>query len=68
MDQIAQRVRESAVATQQSARACQDSSELALAFENMVRSFLLLATPDDKLQLEAIDSRFRGVHELEGAP
>ena len=52
MDQIAQQVKESAVATQQSARACQDLSELALAFENMVRSFLWLATRDDKLQLE----------------
>jgi hypothetical protein len=56
------------VATQQSARACQDLSELALAFENMVRSFLWLATRDDKLQLERTDSRFRGVHELDGAP
>jgi hypothetical protein len=40
------------VATEQSARACQGLSELALALPNMVRSFLLLAAGDDKVQLE----------------
>ena len=52
VDQIAQTVKESAVATQQSGRACQDLSEWALAFENMVPSFLLPATGHDKLRLE----------------
>jgi len=36
MDQIAQLGKESAVAAQQSAKACQDLSELALALQNMV--------------------------------
>jgi methyl-accepting chemotaxis protein len=52
MDQIARLVKESAVATQQSAKACQDLSELALALQNMVGSFKLLAARDDELRLE----------------
>lgn len=52
MDQIAQLGKESAVAAQQSAKACQDLSELALALQNMVGSFKLLAARDDKVQLE----------------
>jgi hypothetical protein len=57
------------VATRQSARACQDLSEFALAFENMVRSFLLLAARDDKLQLERPTRASRSPRtQLEGAP
>jgi methyl-accepting chemotaxis protein len=41
MDQIAHLVKESAVASQQSAKACQDLSELALALQNMVSAFRL---------------------------
>jgi methyl-accepting chemotaxis protein len=50
MDQIAKLVKESAAASQQSAKACQDLSELALSLQNMVGSFKLLAARDDKLQ------------------
>lgn len=50
MDQIAKLVKESASASQQSAKACQDLSELALALQNMVGSFKLLAARDDKLR------------------
>jgi methyl-accepting chemotaxis protein len=43
MDQIAQLVKGSAVAAQQSAKACQDLSELALSLQNMVGNFKLTA-------------------------
>lgn len=43
MDQIAQLVKGSAVAAQQSAKACQDLSGLALNLQNMVGSFKLMA-------------------------
>jgi|HubBroStandDraft_6_1064221.scaffolds.fasta_scaffold83940_3 hypothetical protein len=33
-----------------------------------VRTFLLLAARDHRLQVRATDSRFRGVHEPKGAP
>jgi methyl-accepting chemotaxis protein len=49
MDQIAQLVRGSAEAAQQSAKACQDLSELALDLQNMVRSFKLEAARENKL-------------------
>jgi len=49
MDQIAQLGQESAVAAQQSAKACQDLSELALALQNMVGSFKLSAKREDKV-------------------
>ena len=45
-----QRVKESAVATQQSARGCQDLSALALTLRNLVSSFLLLAARDDNFR------------------
>lgn len=41
MDVITELVKESAVSAQQSAKACQDLSELALALQNMVGSFKL---------------------------
>jgi methyl-accepting chemotaxis protein len=41
MDQIAELVKGSAVAAQQSAKACQDLSDLALTLQNMVGSFKL---------------------------
>jgi methyl-accepting chemotaxis protein len=43
MEQITQLVKESATAAQQSAKACQDLSELAMALQNMVDSFKLTA-------------------------
>jgi methyl-accepting chemotaxis protein len=43
MDQIAELVKESASAAQQSAKACQDLSDLALALQNMVGSFKLVS-------------------------
>ena len=52
MEQIAQLGKESAVAAQQSAKACQDLSELALALQNMVGSFKLLAKRSAKLRPE----------------
>ncbi|MFZ0416849.1 MAG: methyl-accepting chemotaxis protein [Candidatus Sulfotelmatobacter sp.] len=52
MEQIAQLGKESAVAAQQSAKACQDLSELALALQNMVGSFKLLAERNAKLRPE----------------
>ncbi|MFZ0320085.1 MAG: methyl-accepting chemotaxis protein [Candidatus Sulfotelmatobacter sp.] len=48
MDQIAQLGKESAVAAQQSAKACQDLSELALALQNMVGSFKLQTHDEEK--------------------
>ena len=50
MDQIAQLVKESADASQQSAKACQDLSELALALQNMVGSFKLEAAHGEKME------------------
>ena len=50
MDQIAQLGKESAHASQQSAKACQDLSDLALALQNMVGSFKLDAAPAEKMQ------------------
>lgn len=50
MEQIAKLVKESAVASQQSARACQDLSELALTLQNMVGSFKLAAVPENVLR------------------
>ncbi|HZW79811.1 MAG TPA: methyl-accepting chemotaxis protein [Candidatus Deferrimicrobiaceae bacterium] len=47
MDQIAHLVKESAVAAQQSAKACQDLSELALALQSMVGSFKLQAAREE---------------------
>jgi methyl-accepting chemotaxis protein len=47
MDKIAELVKESAVATQQSAKACQDLSELALAQQNMVKMFKLAEARTD---------------------
>lgn len=44
MDQIARLVKESAIGSQQSAKACQDLSELAMALQNMVGSFKLADT------------------------
>jgi methyl-accepting chemotaxis protein len=41
MDRIAQVVKESTVSAKESAKACQDLSELALALQNMVASFKL---------------------------
>ena len=41
MDQIARLVKESAIGTQQSARACQDLSGLALDLQKMVGNFKL---------------------------
>ena len=55
MDQIAQLGKESAVAAQQSAKACQDLSELALALQNMVGSFKLLAERENKFQLDNLN-------------
>jgi methyl-accepting chemotaxis protein len=52
MDQIAHVGKESAVAAQQSAKACQDLSELALALQNMVGSFKLLAARNDRFRPE----------------
>ena len=52
MDQIAHLVNESAVAAQQSAKACQDLSELALALQSMVGSFKLQAARVDMLPAE----------------
>ncbi len=43
MDQISNLVKESAAAAQRSAKACQDLSQLALALQNMVGSFKLVA-------------------------
>jgi hypothetical protein len=40
------------VAAQQSAKACQDLSELALALQNMVGSFKLLAARQDRFRPE----------------
>ena len=48
MDQIARLVNESAVSSQESAKACQDLSELALALQNMVGSFKLPGPRDGK--------------------
>jgi methyl-accepting chemotaxis protein len=50
MDHIAMLVKEAAVAAQQSAKACQNLSELALAQQNMVGSFKL---PEQKNKLSA---------------
>ena len=55
MDQIAHLGKESAAAAQQSAKACQDLSELALALQNMVGGFKLLAARDDAPHLEKLD-------------
>jgi methyl-accepting chemotaxis protein len=55
MDQIAQLGKESAVAAQQSAKACQDLSELALALQNMVGSFKLQAESEDKFQSQDLE-------------
>jgi methyl-accepting chemotaxis protein len=52
MDQIAQLVNESAVGAQQSAKACQDLSELALALQSMVGSFKLRVARVDLLPAE----------------
>ncbi|MFZ0296386.1 MAG: methyl-accepting chemotaxis protein [Candidatus Sulfotelmatobacter sp.] len=52
MDQIAHLVKESAVAAQQSAKACQDLSELALALQSMVGSFKLQAASEEILPAE----------------
>ena len=52
MDQIAHLVKESAVAAQQSAKACQDLSELALALQSMVGSFKLQAAHEEILPAE----------------
>jgi methyl-accepting chemotaxis protein len=55
MDQIAQLGKESAVAAQQSAKACQDLSELALALQNMVCSFKLQTQDEEKLYSEDLE-------------
>jgi methyl-accepting chemotaxis protein len=56
MDQIAHLGKESAVAAQQSAKACQDLSELALALQNMVGSFKLSSQRrEDKFQPENLE-------------
>jgi methyl-accepting chemotaxis protein len=60
MDQIAHLVKESAVASQQSAKACQDLSELAMALQNMVSNFKLDAA--HKKNLRANSANFEGPH------
>jgi hypothetical protein len=62
MDQIAQVVKESALAAQQSAKACQDLSELALAQQNMVGNFKL---PTDK---NTFGNSRRGFEEQQSLP
>jgi methyl-accepting chemotaxis protein len=57
MDQIAQLVRESAIGSQQSAKACQDLSELALALQNMVGSFKLAQGRANHPSIPGEDSR-----------
>jgi methyl-accepting chemotaxis protein len=52
MEQIAQLGKESAEGAQQSAKACQDLSELALSLQNMVGSFKLLAERSAELPPE----------------
>jgi methyl-accepting chemotaxis protein len=48
VDMIAQLVKESAVASQESASACQDLSKLALALQNMVGSFKLVTGSENE--------------------
>jgi methyl-accepting chemotaxis protein len=55
MDQIARVGKESAIAAQQSAKACQDLSELALALQNMVGNFKLHAAREEKFPAENTD-------------
>lgn len=55
MDQIARLGKESAVAAQQSAKACQDLSELAMALQNMVGNFKLHAVREEKISAENTD-------------
>jgi methyl-accepting chemotaxis protein len=55
MDQISHLVKESAVASQQSARACQDLSELAMALQNMVGNFKLDAAHKKNLPANSED-------------
>lgn len=55
MDQIARLGKESAVGAQQSAKACQDLSELALALQNMVGSFKLKTDGEDRFQMENLE-------------
>lgn len=50
MDQIAQLVKESAVASQESAKACHDLSELAADLQNMVSNFKLRAESEGRPQ------------------
>jgi methyl-accepting chemotaxis protein len=52
MDQIAHLGKESADAAQQSAKACQDLSELALALQNMVGSFQLTTAKKPATHIE----------------
>jgi methyl-accepting chemotaxis protein len=49
MDQIADLVKESATAAQQSAKACQDLSDVALSLQNTVGSFKLVAAPESNV-------------------
>jgi len=53
MEQIAGLVKESAVAAQQSAKACQDLSELALGLQNMVGSFKLTSEHEKQIRTGA---------------
>ena len=55
MDQIARLGKESAVAAQQSAKACQDLSDLALALQNMVGNFKLQAAREEKFSAGSMD-------------
>jgi methyl-accepting chemotaxis protein len=55
MDQISRLGKESAVGAQQSAKACQDLSELALALQNMVGSFKLKTDGEGRFQLENLE-------------
>jgi methyl-accepting chemotaxis protein len=54
MDQISELVKESAVASQESAKACQDLSELAMALENMVGNFKLASGRKNKLPASSV--------------
>jgi methyl-accepting chemotaxis protein len=52
MDMIAQLVKESAVASRESASACQDLSKLALALQNMVGSFKLVTVGENETEAD----------------
>jgi methyl-accepting chemotaxis protein len=66
MDRIAQVVKESAVAARESAKACQDLSELALALQNMVGSFKL--AHESESRRSQAQERFEDPGDWESSP